>query len=104
MPPLPQATARRRRRAAEQTSPRPGPRAPADIAGATQRRDENDRTRQASPLSIAADATVIETTGMLIPEVISAVLAAVREREAEPSGAAGSLTANTNRRSVLRDS
>jgi cytidylate kinase len=62
----------------------------AHIAEAMQRRDENDRTRQASPLSIAADATVIETTGMLIPEVISAVLAAVREREAGPSGAPGS--------------
>ena len=74
MPPLPQATARQDVAQLNRRAPRPEPRAPAHIAGATQRRDENDRTRQASPLSIAADATVIETTGMLIPEVISAVL------------------------------
>jgi cytidylate kinase len=52
----------------------------AHIAEAMQRRDENDRTRQASPLSIAADATVIDTTSMLIQAVISAVLAVVRRR------------------------
>ncbi|MBP1603552.1 MAG: cmk, partial [Acidobacteria bacterium] len=36
----------------------------ARIAEAMQRRDENDRTRQASPLSIAADATVVDTTAV----------------------------------------
>jgi cytidylate kinase len=58
----------------------------AGIADAMQRRDENDRTRQASPLSIAADATVVETTGVPAAEVVERVLAIVR---------AGSLTRTT---------
>jgi len=62
----------------------------AHIAEAMQRRDENDRTRQASPLSIAADATVIDTTGVGIPAVIGAVLAVVRERAGASSGAGAS--------------
>jgi CMP/dCMP kinase len=58
----------------------------AGIADAMQRRDENDRTRQASPLSIAADAAVVETTGVPAAEVVERVLAIVR---------AGSLTRAT---------
>jgi cytidylate kinase len=52
----------------------------AHIAEAMQRRDENDRTRQASPLSIAADATVVDTTGVPAPDVVDRVLAIVRAR------------------------
>jgi cytidylate kinase len=52
----------------------------AHIADAMQRRDENDRTRQASPLSIAADATVIDTTGIPAASVVERVLAVVRAR------------------------
>jgi cytidylate kinase len=52
----------------------------ADIAQAMQRRDENDRTRQASPLTIAPDATVIDTTGMPIAQVVERVLVIVRAR------------------------
>jgi cytidylate kinase len=52
----------------------------AHIAEAMQRRDENDRTRAASPLAIAPDATVVDTTGMPLAEVVRAVLAVVRER------------------------
>jgi len=52
----------------------------AHIAEALQRRDENDRTRQASPLSIAADATVVETTGIPAAQVVERVLAIVRAR------------------------
>jgi len=52
----------------------------AGIAEAMQRRDENDRTRQASPLSIAADATVVDTTGMPAARVVEQVLAIVRSR------------------------
>jgi cytidylate kinase len=44
------------------------------------RRDENDRTRQASPLSIAADATVVDTTGIPASRVVDQVLAIVRAR------------------------
>ena len=52
----------------------------AHIAEAMQRRDENDRTRQASPLSIAADATVVDTTGIPASRVADQVLAIVRAR------------------------
>jgi cytidylate kinase len=52
----------------------------ARIAEAMQRRDENDRTRQASPLSIAADAIFVETTGMPAAQVVERVLAIVRAR------------------------
>jgi cytidylate kinase len=52
----------------------------AHIADAMQRRDENDRTRQASPLSIAADATVIDTTGIPAANVVERVLTIVRAR------------------------
>jgi cytidylate kinase len=52
----------------------------AGIAEAMQRRDENDRTRQASPLSIAGDATVVDTTGIPASQVVEQVLAVVRAR------------------------
>jgi cytidylate kinase len=52
----------------------------AHIAEAMQRRDENDRTRQASPLSIAADATVVDTTGVEAAQVVERVLEIVRAR------------------------
>jgi len=51
-----------------------------EIARAMARRDEYDRTRQASPLSIAADAVVIDTTHLSIAEVVERVMAVVRER------------------------
>lgn len=50
----------------------------ADIAQAMRRRDENDRTRQASPLSQAPDATLIDTTGLPVEQVVERVLAVVR--------------------------
>ena len=52
----------------------------AHIAEAMRRRDENDRTRQASPLSIAADATVVDTTGVAAAQVVAQVLEIVRAR------------------------
>jgi cytidylate kinase len=56
----------------------------AHIAEAMQRRDENDRTRQASPLSIAADAIVVDTTGIPAAKVVDQVLAIVRSRVSVP--------------------
>ncbi len=53
----------------------------AEIAQAMQRRDENDRTRQASPLVIAPDATVIDTTSLSIQQVVDRVMDIVRERQ-----------------------
>ena len=43
-------------------------------------RDTRDRTRAASPLSIAADATLIDTTKLSIAEVVERVLEAVRAK------------------------
>lgn len=50
----------------------------AEIAQAMQGRDENDRTRQASPLSQAPDATLIDTTDLPVEQVVERVLAVVR--------------------------
>jgi cytidylate kinase len=52
----------------------------AEIAQAMQRRDEADRTRANSPLIIAPDAVVIDTTAMPIAEVVDRVLLAVTQR------------------------
>jgi cytidylate kinase len=46
-----------------------------------QRRDEADRTRTASPLVVAPDAVVIDTTSMPIAEVVDRVILAVSERQ-----------------------
>ncbi len=48
-----------------------------DVASALEARDHSDRTRAASPLAIAEDAVVIDTTGMPIDEVVRKVLAEV---------------------------
>ncbi|MCX6539955.1 MAG: (d)CMP kinase [Acidobacteria bacterium] len=53
----------------------------ADIAQAMQRRDENDRTRQASPLTVAIDATTIDTTNLPIQQVVERVLVIVRAKQ-----------------------
>jgi cytidylate kinase len=45
-----------------------------------QRRDDADRTRTASPLVIAGDAVVIDTTAMPIAEVVDRVILAVTQR------------------------
>jgi len=54
----------------------------AEIAQAMQRRDEADRTRANSPLIIAPDAVVIDTTSMPIAEVVDRVLLAASVRRA----------------------
>lgn len=45
------------------------------VAGDLAARDRQDSTRAASPLSVAADAVVIDTTTLSIPEVVARVLA-----------------------------
>ena len=79
---------RARRRACDPAHTAAKTQALADIAQAMQRRDENDRTRQASPLSIASDATVIDTTGMPVAQVVERVLVIVRARMAARPAAA----------------
>ncbi len=80
---------RARRRATDPAHTAAQTQALADIAQAMQRRDENDRTRQASPLSVATDAIVIDTTGMAIAQVVDRVLVIVRGRMAGRSATAG---------------
>jgi CMP/dCMP kinase len=48
-----------------------------DVATALEARDFSDRTRAASPLTPAADAVVVDTTGLSIEEAIQRVLALV---------------------------
>jgi len=56
------------------------PRNIAKVATALAERDRNDSTRAASPLAIAPDATVVDTTGVPIDVVIEDVLALIRTR------------------------
>lgn len=56
----------------------------ASVAGALAERDRLDRTRAASPLTVAPDAVVIDTTGLPVHEVVARALALVRARVAAP--------------------
>jgi cytidylate kinase len=51
-----------------------------EVATALAERDRSDSTRAVSPLTIAPDATVLDTTGVPIDDVIERVLALVRSR------------------------
>lgn len=52
----------------------------AEVASALEARDLSDRTRTASPLAIASDAVMIDTTGVSVEEVVRLVMAVVREK------------------------
>ena len=69
--------ARRRLHDAAHTASQAGQAAVAESIAA---RDRSDTTRTASPLTLAPDAVLIDTTGMTIPEVVSRVLALVNSR------------------------
>ena len=51
-----------------------------DIASALAARDAQDQTRPVSPLAIAPDAVLVDTTGEAIDAVVNLVLALVRTR------------------------
>jgi CMP/dCMP kinase len=51
-----------------------------DVATALAERDRSDSTRAVSPLAVAPDAVVLDTTGLAIDEVIERVLALVSSR------------------------
>jgi len=74
------ADERARRRAADpaHASSRGAPLA--DVATALADRDKSDSTRAASPLAIASDAVVIDTTGLPIEDVIERVVTLVERR------------------------
>ena len=63
-----------------------GPAAVAEVATLLSERDRSDSTRAASPLYAAADATVIDTTGTSIDEVVSRVMTIVRAKLGDRSG------------------
>jgi CMP/dCMP kinase len=52
----------------------------AAVAASIVARDRSDTTRAASPLTVAADAVRIDTTGMPVADVVERVLALVRAR------------------------
>jgi len=52
----------------------------ADVAAALAERDKSDSTRAASPLAVAPDAVVIDTTGLSVADVIDKVLELVARR------------------------
>jgi len=58
-----------------------GPTAVAEVATALTARDELDRTRAASPLHAAPDASVIDTTGKAVTQVVEEVLRVVEEKK-----------------------
>ena len=71
---------RARRRAHDPAHALGGTATVGDVAAALEARDLSDRTRSASPLTMAEDAMLLDTTGLSIEEAIQAVLAAVCER------------------------
>ena len=52
----------------------------ADVASALDARDRSDRTRAASPLTVAADAVYIDTTALAIADVVAQVLDLVERK------------------------
>jgi len=78
------AEERARRRAADPAHPG-GQAGQAAVARSIEARDTADTTRAASPLTPAADAVRIDTTGMPIQQVVESVLALVREKLASAS-------------------
>ena len=52
----------------------------AEVATALAERDKSDSTRAASPLAVAPDSVVIDTTGLAISEVIDKVIALVNAK------------------------
>jgi CMP/dCMP kinase len=61
------------------------PTAVADVAALLTERDRSDATRSASPLYAAPDAEIVDTTGKEIEQVVSEVLALVRQKSANQS-------------------
>jgi cytidylate kinase len=69
---------RARRRASDRAHS--GPNAVAEVATALTERDQQDRTRAASPLYAAPDAVVVDTTGKPIDDVVDDVMTVIRQK------------------------
>ena len=50
-----------------------------DVASALEARDHSDRTRRSSPLKMAPDAVLVDTTGLPLERVVELVMGIVRE-------------------------
>jgi len=72
---------RAQRRANDPAHAGGGTQSVAHLAQEMAARDQQDSARAASPLSVAADATVVDTTHLSIPAVVSRVLAIVRAKQ-----------------------
>jgi cytidylate kinase len=59
-----------------------------EVATLLTQRDEQDRTRTASPLFAAKDAVIVDTTGKTVDEVVREVMAVVRKVEGQEGGKA----------------
>jgi cytidylate kinase len=70
---------RARRRAADPAHTSKGTQL-SDVATALADRDRSDSTRAASPLAVASDAIVMDTTGLPVERVVDRVMAVVNER------------------------
>jgi cytidylate kinase len=75
---------RARRRANDPTHAAARTRTADELAPEMAARDAQDSTRAASPLTVAADAVVIDTTRLSIPEVVARALAIIREKRPVP--------------------
>jgi cytidylate kinase len=78
------AAERAERRLAEEREINPGAQFQQTLADITER-DRRDSTREDSPLVVARDAIVIDSTGLSIEEVFQRMMKAVKAREAEVS-------------------
>jgi cytidylate kinase len=76
------STEERARRRATDTAHTGSQAGQAAVAAAIKERDQSDTTRIVSPLTVAKDAVLIDTTGMPIDEVVQRVLDLARERSA----------------------
>jgi cytidylate kinase len=72
---------RARRRSLDPAHAGSRPRELSEVADALAARDRSDSTRAASPLAIAPDAVVIDTTGMAVDDVVARVLEIARARD-----------------------
>ena len=81
----------RARRRANDTAHSGGGAGQAAVAAALAARDRSDTTRPASPLTVAQDAVVIDTTDVPVDEVVRRVLDLV-QRQLQPARSAGKQT------------
>lgn len=76
----------RARRRANDPAHSGGPKAVADVATLLTERDQLDRTRATSPLHVADDAVVVDTTGKSVEKVVEEMMVLVNQKRLEAGG------------------